>query len=80
MLDPIKHLERAVALLDTQENLAEKLGLKHQSNVSQWLTGRRPLPAKHCRTIEQLTGGRVTRYQLRPDIFGTEPETVSDAA
>lgn len=41
------------------------------SLVSQWATGRRPVAAHHCLAIEQATQGVVTRYQLRPDVFGT---------
>ena len=39
--------------------------------VYQWET--RPVPAHRCRAIEKLTGGDVTRFELRPDIFGTGP-------
>lgn len=28
------------------------------------------IPAQHCRKLEVASGGRVTRYQMRPDIFG----------
>lgn len=34
--------------------------------------GRR-VPAERCLAIEQATGGAVTRYELRPDIFGQAP-------
>lgn len=30
-------------------------------------------PAHHCLAIEEATGGKVTRYQLRPDVFGPAP-------
>ncbi len=74
------HLLRAIELLnDTQGDFAEKLGGLSQSTVSSYVTGRRTLPPKHCRKIEALTAGQVTRYQLRPDIFGEQPE-VNQAA
>ena len=63
-------IETAISLLGGQSELAQKLGLKSQGTISQWVTGRRPLPAIHCRKIEELTDGKVTRYELRPDVFG----------
>ncbi|MFY2845622.1 transcriptional regulator [Achromobacter ruhlandii] len=35
--------------------------------VYQWRTGRRPVPVEHCAAIEQVTGGDVSRRDLRPD-------------
>lgn len=40
--------------------------------VQKWLT-KRSVPADRCVAIEQVTGGEVTRYQLRPDVFGEAP-------
>lgn len=39
--------------------------------VSKW---RRRVPANRVLKIEELTGGRVTRYELRPDIYGETPK------
>ncbi|MBT2142714.1 MULTISPECIES: helix-turn-helix domain-containing protein [unclassified Rhodanobacter] len=54
--------------------LAEKLGVR-QSVVSNWRTrGDDPrAPAERCIAIEQATDGAVTRYELRPDVFGEAP-------
>lgn len=49
--------------------LARHLGVS-VSLVSQWAHGRRPVAAHHCIPIEQATEGKVTRYELRPDVFG----------
>lgn len=35
--------------------------------VYQWRTGRRPIPVEHCAAIERVTGGEVSRRDLRPD-------------
>jgi DNA-binding transcriptional regulator YdaS (Cro superfamily) len=35
--------------------------------ISNWATGRRPVPIEHCPAIERATGGAVTRRDLRPD-------------
>lgn len=77
--DQIKLIKKAIQICEGQEKMASDLGLRSQGSISQWVTGRRPLPPKHCIKIEQLTDGEVTRYQLRPDIFGTAPSQ-SDAA
>lgn len=57
------------------------------SLLSQWKTGVRRVPAEHCRAIEQATNGAVTRYDLRPDVFGaspacdcTQPQPMKEAA
>lgn len=41
--------------------------------VWQWSKGLRPIPSKHCIPIERATNGAVTRYDLRPDVFGDAP-------
>lgn len=58
--------------------LAHKLGIAAPT-VYQWLSGKRPIPPAQCLPIEQATGGAVTRYDLRPDIFGAAPAS-SEAA
>jgi len=40
--------------------------------LSQVLRGDRPLPAKRVIAIERATGGKVTRYELRPDLYPLE--------
>lgn len=39
----------------------------HQSDVSDWVKGVRPVPAARCVAIEKATAGQVTRQELRPD-------------
>lgn len=36
------------------------------------------VPAEHCRAIEFATRGKVTRYGLRPDVFGASKESECD--
>lgn len=63
-------VKRAAELLGSQVALAKALEVAAVT-VSQWMrpgaTNGRPVPPKQCVRIEQLTGGRVTRRDLRPD-------------
>jgi DNA-binding transcriptional regulator YdaS (Cro superfamily) len=66
-----KRKERDVALQHAIEAaggvvaLARLLKMNKQA-VSQW----RRCPPKRVRDVEAATGGVVTRYRLRPDIYG----------
>lgn len=64
----------------TQLDLAHKLGLKSQGQVQSWIAGTRPVPAKHCPRIEELTNGEITRYELCPLVFGSKPASIDKAA
>lgn len=68
-------LKRAIEIVGGQLALAERLGPPiRQAHVWKWLNRtRRGVPAEYCRRIEELTGGQVTRYELRPDVFGEAP-------
>lgn len=67
-------IKRAVEIVGSQSLLAKAIGA-HKVLVNQWVLGQRPIPARWCIPIEQATGGAVTRYQLRPDVFGEAPVT-----
>ncbi len=57
-----------------QRQAAELIGVTVQA-VSQWIsTGR--VPPERVLALEAACGGTVTRYQLRPDIFGPDPAKV----
>lgn len=62
-------LNRAIDLFGTQAEFAEKLQVKPMA-ISQWK--KRGVPAERCREIERVTEGKVTRAELRPDIFGND--------
>jgi DNA-binding transcriptional regulator YdaS (Cro superfamily) len=53
--------------------LAERLGI-FQSAVSNWKKRGQP-PADRCIALEAIAEGKVTRYQLRPDVFGPAPDS-----
>lgn len=60
-------MQRKINLRD----LAKKLSISHNT-VYSWFA-RNQVPSKHCIAIEEFTGGELTRYGLRPDVFGTKP-------
>jgi DNA-binding transcriptional regulator YdaS (Cro superfamily) len=63
-------LDRAIAHAGGVSALARLLDVR-QSAVSNWQS--RGVPPKQCVPIETATAGEVTRYQLRPDVFGDAP-------
>lgn len=71
----MKPIERAVEIAGGQSALARAIGgTVKQAHVWYWLNKDDALvPAEHCLTIEQATGGQVTRHELRPDVFGPAP-------
>lgn len=60
-------LENAIEAFGGSRRLAEALDVVPMT-VSQWK--RRGVPAERAVEIERATGGKVTRYDLRPDLFG----------
>lgn len=67
-------LERALEIVGSQCALANACGTAQQT-VWHWLrkaNGR--VPAEYCAAVERATNGRVTKEQLRPDVF---PDTAA---
>jgi uncharacterized membrane protein YkvA (DUF1232 family) len=83
MKTPIQALTEAVNFANGQKPLAEKINAHmgeriktplKQGHVWAWLNKRDGrVPAELCAAIEFVTGGMVTRYDLRPDVFGEAP-------
>jgi DNA-binding transcriptional regulator YdaS (Cro superfamily) len=59
--------QRFLAKRGTAANLARALGVFPQ-HVHNWQM--RGVPEARCLDIERATYGAVTRYDLRPDVFG----------
>lgn len=73
-------IERAVKAVEGgQAALAEHLNISPQQ-VNQWVTGKRPVPARHCRAIEAACRGEVTVNELCPEVFGAPPPAATEAA
>lgn len=41
-----------------------------RAQIHRYLTGRRRITAERAVQIEGVTEGKVTRHELRPDLFG----------
>lgn len=80
----ISPLQRAVAIVGGQTALARILSTIDrpvmQGHVWSWLHRTKLAPPEFCISIENATNGVVTRYDLRPDIFGHAPKTEVEAA
>lgn len=78
-MDTETPLQKACRLAGGQAGLGRKIG-KKQSTVWNWL--QRGIPADACPAVENAVEGQVTRYDLRPDVFGEAPKAPSqqDAA
>jgi DNA-binding transcriptional regulator YdaS (Cro superfamily) len=67
-------LNRAIEAVGSQQALADALDIKSPS-ISGWRQAGR-VPVERCVAIERATAGSVTRYELRPDVFGEPPAAI----
>ncbi len=61
----------------SQSSLARELGISPQA-LDGWRK-RKQIPAERVLDIERITGLKVTRYMMRPDIFGAAPLPANEA-
>ena len=85
-------LQKAILLIGGQVKTAAVLTEYHQrkgdigrriyqSHVWKWLRkSKNGIPAEYCRAIEHATNGAVTRFDLRPDVFGTPDDQPTEVA
>jgi len=66
-------IQTAVSHFGSQAALAAALSVSPMA-VSKWVSGRSRITAERACDIERATNGAVTRYDLRPDIFGDPPQ------
>ncbi len=66
----INYIKIAIQLIGTQAKLAKTIGTS-QPQIAAWLKAQRA-PEHWVIKIEKATGGVITRYQLRPDVYGCE--------
>ena len=75
----IAALQKAIEIVGGQTALARHLGLK-QPHIWQWLNVSKRVPAEFVLEIERATAGRVSRHELRPDIYPEKQSTPRRAA
>jgi len=61
-------IKKAAEILGGFSELAIACGVTQQATYK-WLW--KQVPASRCLQIETLTKGKISRYELRPDVFGT---------
>ena len=62
-------LQRAILIAGNSTKLGKKLGVSRQA-VEQW----KVVPPERVLAVEKATG--VSRYELRPDIYGEPPASM----
>jgi DNA-binding transcriptional regulator YdaS (Cro superfamily) len=72
------HIAKALSLFGGQQAMANACGVT-QAAVSKWVRGHR-VSAESAIAIERATSGRVTRFELRPDLWPAPPARPLDAA
>ncbi|MDR0251113.1 MAG: helix-turn-helix domain-containing protein [Burkholderiales bacterium] len=70
-----KAVEEAFRIVGSASAVARAFGISAAATLK-WLelspkTGLPKIPPERCRRLEELTGGKVTREQMRPDVFGS---------
>lgn len=67
-MDKIRY---AAYLAGSQTKLADLLGITPQA-VQRWCSGAVVVPADRAKQVERVLDGKVTRIELRPDLFGSK--------
>ena len=65
MIGSMNALDRAIEVMGGVVRLAAAIGVG-QSVISNWRSRGTVIDAVHCAAIERVTGGAVTRRDLRP--------------
>ena len=69
-----KGMVKAITFFDKSiKTTAKALGVKSPT-VCQWRAGKRPVPPRRCVELERLTGGVISRKELRSDWASIWPE------
>jgi DNA-binding transcriptional regulator YdaS (Cro superfamily) len=73
----VSPIEKAIRAANGQTELARLLSAHlgrpvRQGNVWSWLNRTKRVPAEFALPIEIVTGGKVTRHELRPDLYPIE--------
>lgn len=72
-MNNLKALNKAIKIAGGQTALALLIN-KRQQHVWTWVNRDKQTPATEARLIDEALNGKVTRYDLRPDVFGEQPQ------
>jgi DNA-binding transcriptional regulator YdaS (Cro superfamily) len=61
-------IKKVVKKVGSMAELGRLLGAS-TGNVSDWVAGRRAIPARFVRKLVTISEGEVTEQDLRPDVF-----------
>ena len=69
-------IERVFELLDGPSAVARHFLGSNGKPLTPWAVSkwRKRVPVERVLKLEELTGGQVTRYELRPDVYGQGPK------
>lgn len=67
-------IEMLRSALPSNQAEAAKLIQVSQPCIHKWMTGKSQPSPKTAVAIERATNGKLTRYDLRPDVFGPAPD------
>lgn len=68
---PLVALKKAIELAGGQSALAKICGVKQQ-HVWNWINRDKKISPEHVIPIEKGLDGKITRHDLRPDIYPNE--------
>lgn len=64
-------IEQIISRLKACPEIGTKTRIGDICGVSiQAVRGWKRIPSEHCRRLEFASSGAVTRYEMRPDVFG----------
>jgi CTP synthase (UTP-ammonia lyase) len=73
------HVDQIIERLKASQNIRTKKRIGDICGVSiQAVRGWSRVPSIYCRRLELESGGAVTRYEMRPDVFGPAADDDSD--
>lgn len=66
-------VKRAILIAGGPSKLARLLGKEFsQPQISNWLYRNKKIPVRHVILVEKALKGKITRYELRPDLYPME--------
>lgn len=67
MMNTTETLDKIISIIGGKAMIAKRFGISYQA-VHKWQKKGR-IPAKRVLEIVKMTGGKVTPYEVRPDVY-----------